>query len=269
MSIGYLAQRGYNRGMDDGIKYSLGLDIGTTSVGWAVVNLDKERIEDLGVRIFERPENPKNGKSLAEPRRTARSTRRRLRRRRQRLNYLKQFFINQGLLTKQEVDDIIGSVHTKAWHQAHDPYQLRVKGLTEKLSPDELLIALYHIAKRRGYKSNRKSIEQSDTTGDGKKVNSAISKNDRILSEMKYSSVSQALLTDDRFRERKRNTIDDYRYSFSRVDFLDEIRHILDRQKDFYPNELSVDHINQLLGIDVYHDENGQPIRNAYVSPTR
>ncbi len=260
MSIGYLTQRGYNRGMDDGIKYSLGLDIGTTSVGWAVVNLDKERIEDLGVRIFERPENPKNGKSLAEPRRTARSTRRRLRRRRQRLNYLKQFFINQGLLTKQEVDDIIGSAHTKAWHQAHDPYQLRVKGLTEKLSPDELLIALYHIAKRRGYKSNRKSIEQSDTTGDGKKVNSAISKNDQILSEMKYSSVSQALLTDDRFRERKRNTIDDYRYSFSRVDFLDEIRHILDRQKDFYPNELSIDHINQLLGIDVYHDENGQPI---------
>lgn len=246
--------------MDDGIKYSLGLDIGTTSVGWAVVNLDKERIEDLGVRIFERPENPKNGKSLAEPRRTARSTRRRLRRRRQRLNYLKQFFINQGLLTKQEVDDIIGSAHTKAWHQAHDPYQLRVKGLTEKLSPDELLIALYHIAKRRGYKSNRKSIEQSDTAGDGKKVNSAISKNDQILSEMKYSSVSQALLTDDRFRERKRNTIDDYRYSFSRVDFLDEIRHILDRQKDFYPNELSIDHINQLLGIDVYHDENGQPI---------
>ena len=260
MSIGYLTQRGYNKGMDDGIKYSLGLDIGTTSVGWAVVNLDKERIEDLGVRIFERPENPKNGKSLAEPRRTARSTRRRLRRRRQRLNYLKQFFINQGLLTKQEVDNIIGSTHTKAWHQAHDPYQLRVKGLTEKLSPDELLIALYHIAKRRGYKSNRKSIEQSDTAGDGKKVNSAISKNDQILSEMKYSSVSQALLTDDRFRERKRNTIDDYRYSFSRVDFLDEIRHILDRQKDFYPNELSIDHINQLLGIDVYHDENGQPI---------
>lgn len=260
MSIGYLTQRGYNRDMDDGIKYSLGLDIGTTSVGWAVVNLDKERIEDLGVRIFERPENPKNGKSLAEPRRTARSTRRRLRRRRQRLNYLKQFFINQGLLTKQEVDDIIGSAHTKAWHQAHDPYRLRVKGLTEKLSPDELLIALYHIAKRRGYKSNRKSIEQSDTTGDGKKVNSAISKNDQILSEMKYSSVSQALLTDNRFRERKRNTIDDYRCSFSRVDFLDEIRHILDRQKDFYPNEFSIDHINQLLGIDVYHDEKGQPI---------
>ena len=73
------------------MKYSLGLDIGTTSVGWAVVNEDKQRIEDLGVRIFERPENPKNGESLAKPRREARSARRRLKRRRQRLDYLKHF----------------------------------------------------------------------------------------------------------------------------------------------------------------------------------
>lgn len=33
-------------------KYSLGLDIGTSSVGWAVLDLDKERIHDLGVRIW-------------------------------------------------------------------------------------------------------------------------------------------------------------------------------------------------------------------------
>ena len=51
------------------MKYSLGLDIGTTSIGWAVIDEDKQRIEDLGVRIFERPENPKSGESLAKPRR--------------------------------------------------------------------------------------------------------------------------------------------------------------------------------------------------------
>ena len=55
-------------------KYSLGLDIGTTSVGWAVIDLEKERIHDLGVRIFERPEDPQNGDSLAKPRRDARIT---------------------------------------------------------------------------------------------------------------------------------------------------------------------------------------------------
>lgn len=75
------------------MKYALGLDLGTTSIGWSVINLDKNRIEDLGVRIFEKPENPKDGKSLAVPRRTARSARRRLKRRRQRLNYLKHFLL--------------------------------------------------------------------------------------------------------------------------------------------------------------------------------
>lgn len=73
------------------MKYSLGLDIGTTSIGWAVINEDKQRIEDLGVRIFECPENPRNGESLAKPRRDARSTRRRLKRRRERLKLPQTF----------------------------------------------------------------------------------------------------------------------------------------------------------------------------------
>ncbi|GMA58229.1 hypothetical protein GCM10025858_27320 [Alicyclobacillus sacchari] len=68
--------------------YRLGLDIGITSVGWAVVALEKDesglkpiRIQDLGVRIFEKAEDSKTGASLALPRREARSARRRVRRR--------------------------------------------------------------------------------------------------------------------------------------------------------------------------------------------
>ena len=93
------------------MKYSLGLDIGTTSIGWSVVNLEKNRIEDLGVRIFETPENPKNGESLAKPRRDARSTRRRLRRRRQRLDYLKQWFTTNGLLSSERIEYVLGPDH--------------------------------------------------------------------------------------------------------------------------------------------------------------
>ena len=130
-------------------KYSLGLDIGTSSIGWAVLDLDKERIHDLGVRIFERPEVPKTGKSLAEPRRTARSTRHRLRRRRQRLNYLKQFFIDNNLITENRIGDILSPTRPKKWRTIYDPYTLRIKGLNEKLSPEELFVALYHIAKQK------------------------------------------------------------------------------------------------------------------------
>ena len=62
------------------INYRLGLNVVITSVGWAVINLDKERIEDLGVRTFNIAENPKTGESLATERRIARSRRRVLRR---------------------------------------------------------------------------------------------------------------------------------------------------------------------------------------------
>lgn len=57
--------------------YALGLDIGIGSVGWAVLrnqpNGEPDRIQDLGVRIFDKAEQPKTGASLAAPRRDARS----------------------------------------------------------------------------------------------------------------------------------------------------------------------------------------------------
>ncbi|MBR3164179.1 type II CRISPR RNA-guided endonuclease Cas9 [Candidatus Saccharibacteria bacterium] len=200
------------------MKYSLGLDLGTTSVGWAIINEDKKRIEDLGVRIFERPENPKNGESLAKPRRDARSTRRRLKRRRQRLNYLKSFFIEHKLLKLEEIND-------ELFHR-YDPYQLREQAISKKLPNNQLFVALYHIAKRRGYKSNRRKVEEAST--DSRKVLGAIKENQKLLEQ--YKSVAQALLEDDKFKSHKRNRLDDYTNSFIREDFQKEIILILKTQ---------------------------------------
>lgn len=64
--------------------YRIGLDIGITSVGWSAIenneNGDPIRIIDLGSRIFDAAENPKDGSPLAKARRDARGLRRRLRR---------------------------------------------------------------------------------------------------------------------------------------------------------------------------------------------
>ena len=53
------------------MEYTLGLDIGIASVGWAVLSNDAKgepcHIEDLGVRIFEAAEQPKTGASLLRP----------------------------------------------------------------------------------------------------------------------------------------------------------------------------------------------------------
>ncbi len=86
------------------MRYSLGLDIGITSVGWAILDLENKYIEDLGVRIFERAENPKDGSSLAAPRREARGSRRRLRRKRQRLNDVRDLIVYNKLLSSSELE---------------------------------------------------------------------------------------------------------------------------------------------------------------------
>ena len=223
-------------------KYSLGLDIGTSSIGWAVLDLDKERIHDLGVRIFERPEDPQNGDSLAKPRRDARSARRRLKRRRQRLNHLKQFFIDQNILTKDQVEEVLDC---KSDFNKLDVYKLRAKALTEELSPEELLKVLYQIAKRRGFKSNRKVVEESDK--EGGRVTSALKANEKFLADNNYTTVGDALSRDEKFAPHKRNKRDDYTNSFARDDFLRELEAIIKTQRNYVLKNTPEQSINELI----------------------
>ena len=227
-------------------KYSLGLDIGTSSIGWAVLDLDKGRIHDLGVRIFERPEDPQNGDSLAKPRRDARSARRRLKRRRQRLNHLKQFFIDQNILTKDQVEEVLDY---RSDLNKLDVYELRSKALAEELSPEELLKVLYQIAKRRGFKSNRKVVEESDK--EGGRVTSALKANEKFLADNNYTTVGDALSRDEKFALHKRNKRDDYTNSFARDDFLRELEAIIKTQRNYTLRNIPEQAINELIyGID-------------------
>ena len=234
----HITGKGYN----DVMKYSLGLDIGTSSVGWAVLDLEKERIHDLGVRIFERPEDPQNGDSLAKPRRDARSARRRLKRRRQRLNYLKQFFIDQNILTKDQVEEVLDP---ESDYNKLDVYALRSKALTEELTPEELLKVIYQIAKRRGFKSNRKVVEESDKE-DGR-VTSALKTNEKFLTENGYATVGDALNHDEKFAPHKRNKRDNYTNSFARNDFLRELEAIIRAQRNYALKDVSEQAIDELV----------------------
>lgn len=230
--------------MKNDFKYSLGLDIGTTSIGWAVIDEDKKRIHDVGVRIFEKPEDPQSGKSLAEPRRMARSARRRLKRRRQRLDALKKFFVENQLLTQEEIDKIL------APENHYNPYEIRERAVKEKVSNEEMFIALYSIAKRRGYKSNRKSLEEKDS--ESSRVLSAISENKAILSS--YLSVANALNNNDKFTNHKRNKSNSYVNSFARQDFLDEAKAIIDKQRSL-GFSLGDDAVRELLYADEHNGD--------------
>ena len=139
-----------------------GLDIGTTSVGFAVIDHDSEaatgKVHRLGVRIFPEARDPK-GVPLNQERRQARLRRRQLRRRRERRRSLGDQLCAAGLLPSRSSSD---------WDQAmkRDPYDLRRRAFEgETLSPHEIGRTIYHLAQRRHFRG-RDIDEVSDTADD-------------------------------------------------------------------------------------------------------
>ena len=142
----------------------LGLDLGTNSIGWALLESSDERgnnftgIISSGVRIFqEGVDRTTTGAELSKnaARRTARGARKLHKRRNQRREALKQLLIQHSLLPSDE----------QTWKalMQENPYRLRSEGVKGKISLFEFGRALYHINQRRGFKSNRKSGESDGT----------------------------------------------------------------------------------------------------------
>lgn len=138
----------------------LGLDVGIASVGWWLLTVpdpsDKQPVEpDIGTGgtwMHDAPEDrTQSGTKLrSEARRLFRGQRKVIRRRRLRMNQLRRLFAEHGLLDGAERD----ALQVKGV----DPWALRVAGLDRALEPQELAIALGHIARHRGFKSNAKTV---------------------------------------------------------------------------------------------------------------
>ena len=218
--------------------YALGLDIGIGSVGWAVLrnqpNGEPDRIQDLGVRIFDKAEQPKTGASLAAPRRDARSARRRLRRHRHRLERIRYLMEQRGMMS---VSDIQAMYAAGGFQKS--PYQLRAEALDHPLSKEEAVRVLIHLAQRRGYKSNSTAEAAKDEKETGK-VKTAIEENRRCMAEYGYRTVGEMMYRDERFWQKHpdgtryhqtRNKAEDYRFTVERAAIVDEVRQIFAAQR--------------------------------------
>ena len=94
---------------------------------------------------------------------------------------------------------------------------------------------LTHIAKRRGYGSNRKVDEQGNS--EGKKVLSAIENNKELLKD--YETIGQAIYETTKLTGVRRNKKDAYLHSVSREMLLDEVHVIFEKQKELKNEWLS------------------------------
>jgi CRISPR-associated endonuclease Csn1 len=137
----------------------LGLDIGTNSIGWCLIENDT-RIVDIGVRIFADGRDPKSGASLAVDRRVARAMRRRRDRYLGRRSAFMNVLIEHGLMPANTDEAKVVA--------ESDPYDLRTRALDERLEPYEIGRALFHLNQRRGFKSNRKAERRQKESEEGK-----------------------------------------------------------------------------------------------------
>ena len=143
----------------------LGLDLGTNSIGWALIDDVQNKILGIGSRIF--PMGVENlgegeGREMSKNagRTGARGVRRQFFRRRLRKKILLRALSENKMcpMTANDFEDWkktkqFPSEKLSSWF-ALNPYELRQKALSEKLSLEEIGRIFYHLIQRRGFLSN-------------------------------------------------------------------------------------------------------------------
>lgn len=200
---------------------TLGIDLGIGSCGWAVIRQGdgSGEIVDWGARTFDVPETDKERTPTNQLRRGHRGLRRVLKRRRQRMNAVRQLFKQHGLL------DSDGK--TALNKPDLDPWLLRAEGLDRLLTGTEFAVALAHIAKHRGFKSNSK--RKSNAVSEDSKMLKAVGETAEKLAA--YRTVGEMFAKDEAYAVRKHNRDGDYSRSVLRDDQEREVRLLFDRQR--------------------------------------
>lgn len=239
-------------GTSETLPYVLGLDLGTHSVGWAVLDWDGKKptgIRRLGVRRFDAgvTGNIEAGRDEAPgtARRTARQQRRQLWRRAWRMKQVFRALCDAGLLpasgdspdernaTIKSLDNQLaaeflqkpGNGSRAIWHLL--PYHLRSIALEKPLPPFAVGRALYHLAARRGYQSNLKAKKDEKEEG---VVKSGIGELEKLLNGRTLGQYFASVDPEDR-RIRERYT--------SRGMYLDEFSRIWCAQSKSHPDHLN------------------------------
>ncbi len=212
------------------MKKILGLDLGTTSIGWSFINEAENKNEtssiiNTGVRIVplttdeEADFKKGNTISINADRTLKRGARRGLQRFKQRRNALLETFRKIKFIPINFIYAETGSATT------FSSYKLRAKAVTEAVTKEELVQVLLMLNKKRGYKSSRKAktAEEGDAI-DGMKIAKEIFENNFTPGQWVYNSLSKG---------------GKFIPDFYRSDLQKELEKIVHFQNQFYPEQMN------------------------------
>lgn len=212
------------------MKKILGLDLGTTSIGWALVNEaehseEKSSIIRLGVRVnpltVDEAQNFEKGKSIEtnSARTLKRGMCRNLQRYKLRRHALIKLLKSHHLITDETILSENGNATT------FETYRLRAKAATEEISLEEFARVLLMINKKRGYKSNRKAKGEED----GKLIDGM-----EVAKRLYDEGITPGQLCLDLLRQGKKALPD-----FYRSDLQEEFDKVWAGQSVYYPEVLT------------------------------
>ncbi|NLH32497.1 MAG: type II CRISPR RNA-guided endonuclease Cas9, partial [Lentimicrobium sp.] len=220
------------------MKKILGLDLGTNSIGWALVNEaenenEKSSIIMLGVRVnpltVDEQKNFEKGKSITTnaDRTMKRGKRRNLQRYKLRRENLIEILKENGFITDEPILSENGNYTT------FETYRLRAKAVTEEITLEQFARVLLMINKKRGYKSNRKAkgAEEEGVLIDGMEVA-------KLLYEKDLTPGQYCL----QLMEQGKKQLPE----FYRSDLQEEFNRIWAKQQEFY-SEILTDKLKENL----------------------
>lgn len=226
------------------MKKILGLDLGTTSIGWALIEEleNKSSIIDLGVRIIPLTTDEKSefsaGNAISKNQdRTTKRT--------QRKGY-DRYQLRRTFLTK--ILNVLEMIPNEEFFKlnALELYGLRNKAVKEQISLMELGRIFLHLNQKRGYKSSLKE-ENAVNKKEGDYVAAVKSRfntiKDRGITVGQF--FYEGLLTDIHYRIKEQ--------IFPREAYIEEFDIIWNKQKSFYSEILTDDNFKKIRDEIIYY----------------
>lgn len=251
------------------VKKVLGLDLGTNSIGWALINDTTKEIVACGSRIFPEGVNRSAlGKESSKnsTRREKRSARRQLGRRKNKKWGTAKLLMENGMFPKarkEELQEVRLKEELRNFFSL-EPYALQARAFKgKKLTPHELGRVIYQFSQRRGFLSNSKTGDSGETNSikEGRRASKSTSRVPQIgINETREgignNTLGYYLNSINPHEERIRN-----RYT-ERDMFTKEFNLIWEKQKPFY-KELLTDNFKTQLTDFHKKDKDGKTTRSG------
>lgn len=226
------------------MAYTLGLDLGSSSIGWAIIDTAKDskaEIVAMGSRILPLTTDDKDefvkGNTITK---NGKRTQRRTQRKGQDRYQLRRKYLIEALKSKDMLPD-----DTTRNLEKMQLWETRAKAATEQVSLKELGRILLHLNQKRGYKSSR-----SEANMDKKDTEYVAQIKDR------YDHINQLGYTIGQyfFKELQADNLFKVKTKiFPREAYIAEFDAICATQRNFYPEVLTTEFIAQLRNEIIYY----------------